>query len=416
MDPFLRTVDRALEELGVDRVRSVLVACSGGPDSMALGHVAMALARAGRLGPLVLCHVDHQLRADSGADAALVARAAAEGGADFLSAVVEVPRSGRSLEAAAREVRYRALDQVARERGDAIVLTGHTRSDQAETVLMRMATGTGLEGLAGVRPVRGRFVRPLLGVSREETSAYCERHRLAVVSDPMNLDRRFLRAEVRHSWLPLMARANPRIEEALAHLAERARELAPVLDAAGRDLLLAARSEDGSFDAAALAQAPAAVRARVLSLAARRAGGRPLGERHHTALAGLLRLSGSASLDLPGLRAHLEYGRLRLVRPGARPAAEPPGLAVSGPDGPYAVRTWRLGDRMRPARLRGRSRKLSDLFIDARVPRTVRAAARVVVRESDGAVEWAEHIGPAFGARAVVTLTPALPLATNKNR
>ena len=92
------------------------------------------------------------------------------------------------------------------------------------------------------------------------------------------------------------------------------------------------------------------------------------------------------------------------------------GAFLHWPDGPYQVRPWRPGDRMRPVRLRGRSRKLSDLFTDARVPRATRSDARVVERASDGTIVWAEHIGPAFGAKIHVTLTHPEPMATNKSR
>lgn len=129
-------------------------------------------------------------------------------------------------------------------------------------------------------------------------------------------------------------------------------------------------------------------------------------------------MGGSASLDLPGGRAIREYDRLRFAAvrqdDGPTPRAAP--LEITGPDGPYEVRTARPGDRMQPARLRGRSRKLSDLFIDARVPRRLRAAARIVVRASDGRIEWAEHIGAAHGTRTQVALTPPGGLATNKGR
>src|SRR6186713_1554934 len=108
MDRFQLGVDRALDELAVERAAPVLVACSGGPDSAALAHAAMALAAAGRLGPVTLCYVDHQLRPDSAADGRLVAALAAAGGGSFATALVEVRRDQGSLEAAARSARYGA--------------------------------------------------------------------------------------------------------------------------------------------------------------------------------------------------------------------------------------------------------------------------------------------------------------------
>ncbi|HVV81507.1 MAG TPA: tRNA lysidine(34) synthetase TilS, partial [Kofleriaceae bacterium] len=102
---------------------------------------------------------------------------------------------------------------------------------------------------------------------------------------------------------------------------------------------------------------------------------------------------GTRGLDLPGLRVARVYDRLA----AEAPAAAPPALLVTGPAGPYLVRPWRPGDRMKPPRLRGHSRKLSDLFIDARVPRPLRATARVV-EDAAGTIVWAEHLGPALGA------------------
>jgi tRNA(Ile)-lysidine synthase len=380
----------------------------------------MALARAGRLGAVTLCYVDHRLRPDSAADGELVARLAEAGGAGFAAEVVEVGRRGASPEEAAREARYAALERVAARMGGAAVLTGHTADDQAETVLMRILAGTGLTGLAGIPERRGRFVRPLLAASRADTAAYCQRHGIATAEDPSNRDPRHRRNRVRHQILPLLRGENPRVDRALVALAERAAEVNEVARAAA-DELAAAAERGGVWDAAALAAAPRLVSACALARAVADAGGGPLSARHHAALDALCHRAagGSASLDLPRVRALCEYGRLSFTprgreRGGAGDAAGD--IEVTGPDGPYEVRSVRAGDRMQPARLRGRSRKLSDLFIDARVPRRLRAAARVVVRAGDGRIEWAEHIGPAHGSRAQVTLTGQVALATNKTR
>ena len=407
MDPFQREVDRALDELGVDRAVPVLVACSGGADSAALAHAAMALAAAGRLGPVTLCHVDHQLRPGSAADARVVADLAAAGGARFASARVEVARDQGSLEAAARTARYRALAAAAAEIGAGAILVAHTARDQVETVLMRLLRGTGVAGLAGIPARRGPIVRPLLRAPRAAVEAYCQTHTLVVVDDPSNRDLRHFRNRVRLEVLPALRQVNPSVDNALLRVAAAAGEARAALDFAA-DLL------------ADRVRAPGSVLAHFLAREVGAAGGGPLGARHHRALAALVGSSagGSSRVDLPGLTAWREYDLLRLERPSAPAAPDAPApLEVTGPDGPYEVRRWRPGDRMQPARLRGRSRKLSDLYIDARVPRRVRAAARVVTRASDGRIEWAEHLGPAFGSTiAVVTLTPRESVATNKNR
>jgi tRNA(Ile)-lysidine synthase len=403
-----------MDRLAVDRTAPVVVACSGGADSSALGHAALVLASAQRLGPVTLCYVDHQLRAGSAADGRVAERLAAAGGGRFVSLTVEVRRRG-SLEEAAREARYAALERVASEGGAGAVLLGHTADDQAETVLMRIVAGTGLAGLSGMPARRGRFVRPLLEVRRADTVAYCRRHSIEFVEDPTNVDPRHTRNRVRHEILPLLRGENPRVEAALVELARRAGEIEEVVGAAAEELVRAAREGDG-LSVAVLAAAPRMVAARALARAAEAAGAGPLSARHLAALDALLRRAagGSAGVDLPGLRAVREYDRLIFAAPGD--AADPSPLAVSGPDGPYEVRAVRPGDRMRPARLRGRSRKLSDLFVDARVPRRLRARARVVVRCSDGTIEWAEHLGPAHGSAVAVTLTGQGGLATNKSR
>jgi tRNA(Ile)-lysidine synthase len=376
----------------------------------------MALAGAGRLGPVVLCHVDHQLRAGSAGDGQVVARLAAAGGAEFAAVAVVVGRRGGSLERAAREARYAALGRIAEERMADAVLVGHTADDQSETVLMRIIAGTGLTGLAGIPERRGRIVRPLLGVLRADTVEYCRRHRLETADDPTNRDDRHFRNRVRRQILPALRRENPRLDRALVQLAERAGEIGEVVDAAA-DALARAAEQDGVWDVAALAAAPRLVSARALARAAAGAGAGPLSARHHAALDALLReTAGSASLDLPGGRAVREYGALRFASLAADAPAQAGALEIGGPEGPYEVREVRPGDRMEPARLGGHSRKLSDLFIDARVPRRLRGSARVVVRASDGRIEWAEHIGPAHGSAARVTLTGPGALATNKSR
>jgi tRNA(Ile)-lysidine synthase len=416
-DPLWQVIDAALDALAVDRHAPLVAACSGGADSIALAHAAIGLARGGRLGTITLCHVDHGLRPGSAADGELVRRLAEEGGAGFAGVAVDVDRRAGSLEAAARDARYAALHRVAAERGAATILVGHTRRDQVETVLMRLVRGTGLAGLAGIPARRGAIARPLLGVPRSEVEEYCARHRLAVLDDPMNHDPRHLRARVRHHILPLLRAENPRIDDALLRAAAAALDARAGLDAAAAALTAAARHADGTWDVARLAAAAPPVLAHALTPAVAEAGGRPISAAHHAALLALVHrpAGGSSRADLPGLTAWREYDRLRFEPTGV--AREGKGeLSPAGPEAPYEVRPWRPGDRMRPVRLLGRSRKLSDLFTDRRVPRASRAAARVVVRLHDGEIVWAEHIGPAFGAKIHVTLTHPEPMATNKSR
>jgi tRNA(Ile)-lysidine synthase len=409
IDVIRERVAAALAALGVADGEPVAVACSGGPDSMVLAHAIIAQAR-----PVVLIHVDHQLRADSAADAERVRALGAAGGARVEVETVTVDRRG-SLEAAARQVRYAALALAADRAGVRWILTAHTADDQAETVLMRLIRGTGIAGLAGIPRRRGRYVRPLLDTWRREVADYAAAAGLDCADDPMNRDPRFLRSQVRHKILPALRARQPEIDRQLVRMAEAAGQQAALLDIAAGELLTAGSTGTDRWEspAAALAAAPAPVARRALALAATGLGGGPLSAVHLDVLVAMAQRAahGTRGIDLPGLRGEREYGTLRLRRP-----LEPQVPAALSITGPYTVRTWQPGDRMRPARLRGRSRKLSDLFIDAKVPRSLRATARVVIADADGTIVWAEHIGPSFDSPVEVTLTYPDPGASNKSR
>jgi tRNA(Ile)-lysidine synthetase-like protein len=219
---------------------TVLVALSGGPDSVAL--LALLVSLAPQLGLLLeVAHVDHRLRPDSSGDAEFAARLAAVRGLPFhLEATV--PAKGQSgPEAAAREARYAALAAIARRAGLATVAVGHTADDQAETVLMNLLRGSGAAGLAGMRPVAAwpgpaggpdpdlRLVRPLLALRREDLRAYLEAEGLDWREDASNSDRRFLRNRVRHDLLPALEALNPRVVAALGRYAAGAAEDEEVL-------------------------------------------------------------------------------------------------------------------------------------------------------------------------------------------
>jgi tRNA(Ile)-lysidine synthase len=393
MDPVAMVrlaVAQALEGTKDDRIG---IACSGGPDSMVLSDATVCVAGASRVS---LLHVDHALRPDSSRDAELVSTWASKAGIACHVVRIQV-EPGASLEDAARRARYAVLGRLARRLGLAWVLTAHTARDQAETVLMRIMRGAGPGGIAGIPPRRNRYLRPLLDIPRSVVDAYVEERELPTVVDMMNADPRFLRARVRHQLLPLLARENPRIEEALCRLADSAREWSEAIDSAA-DRLVA-----GELDCNSIATAPAAVAKRALARAAAAQGLSPEAI-HLDTLRELCKQpsAGTRTIDLPGGRAVRIYDRLQFV-PATAHTLSPPGLAVDGPEGPYEIRPWRPGDRMRPPRLGGRSRKLSDLYTDARVPRGLRSTARVVVRSRDGAIVWAEHLGSAHGAHVSVT-------------
>jgi tRNA(Ile)-lysidine synthase len=210
----------------------VVVACSGGPDSLAL----LALAQRAGLEPVAV-HVDHGLRPDSGRDAACVEAAAAA-----LRAGVRVVRvwiaPGGNLEERAREARYDALERARVEVGATVVLVAHTADDQAETVLLNLVRGSGASGLAGMPARRGAVVRPLLGVRRADLRAWCEELGLDPVHDPSNDDPTHRRNWIRHAVLPALSDGAERdLVPVLTRQAAVLRAEAELLDELGDALL-----------------------------------------------------------------------------------------------------------------------------------------------------------------------------------
>ncbi len=181
--------------------RSV-VALSGGPDSTCLLHTMARLRRLLRI-ELTAFHFDHALRADSGADARYAAAQASKLGVPFvLRRARSRPRRGESVEAWARVERYGALLEVIEETEAVSAAVGHTADDRAETVLLALLRGGGLEALSGMRPVNRPFLRPLLYVTREETAMFCRSLRLRPRRDPMNDDPSFMRVAIRRKVIP----------------------------------------------------------------------------------------------------------------------------------------------------------------------------------------------------------------------
>ena len=293
----------------------VLVACSGGQDSLALAAaLAFVAPRAGlRAGAVT---VDHGLQAGSAERAAAVALTLRGLGLDPVrTATVAVAGPG-GLEAAARAARYAALEETAADVGAAAVLLGHTLDDQAETVLLGLARGSGPRSLAGMAPRRGLFARPLLGVRRPVTAAACAALGLPAWDDPHNADRRFARVRVRLDALPALESAlGPGVAEALARTASLLRDDAEVLE----KIAAAERgADDTPMSADALAGLPGAVRTRVLRSAALDAGC-PAGALTAAHVARIDELvtdwHGQRGVDLPGgVRAARRSGRVLFER------------------------------------------------------------------------------------------------------
>jgi tRNA(Ile)-lysidine synthase len=374
----------------------VLAAISAGPDSTALVAALAALRDAGAIARVHALHVDHGLRAGGADDAACAAAACARLAVPFESVRVRVAPG--NVQAEARRARYAALRAAAARVGATRIATGHTRTDQAETVLLRLVRGAGARGLSGIPPRRGPFVRPLIDRTRADGVAWLAELGLAWREDPTNATPRFARNRLRLSVWPQVVALAPAAERALARAADLARADERALAARARKIA----GEGPEAAVAALLGEPRAVRERVVRRLFRRAGGRGLEAKHVDAILALLRRRGPGAASLPGgLEARCRYGRLEIA---ARTAAvRPPGeVAVPGPGRypvpergtvevtvrdasavpwPAALRTRRPGDRFRAEGGRG-TKKLKSWLIDRKVPREARDALLVLASGS----------------------------------
>jgi tRNA(Ile)-lysidine synthase len=317
--PVVRTAVRAL--LTAARADGHLtsgdcaVAVSGGPDSLALAAAAAYVAPGLglRMHGLV---VDHGLQPGSAEIAQRAADTLFELGlttAKVLPVTVDGPGG---IEAAARRARYTAL-RAALPAPDALVLLGHTRDDQAETVLLGLGRGSGPRSIAGMRPLDPPWARPLLGVSRLTTVAACARLGLTPWTDPHNADPRFTRVRLRTEVLPLLEDVlSGGVADALARTAAQVREDNDALDALARAALRTAQADEG-LDVAALTDVPAAVRRRVLRCWLLARGVRELTDPQLRATDDLVgRWRGQGGVWLPGgLVVRRAHGRLLLDRP-----------------------------------------------------------------------------------------------------
>lgn len=216
----------------------VLVAVSGGPDSMALLHVLGTL-RSELDFSVSACGVDHGLRAEAAGELDVAAGLAAELNVPFVTRRVQV-HPGGNLHARARDARYQALEVVRAELGAGCVATAHHADDRAETVLLRLLRGAPPQGLAVLSPRQGVLLRPMIRARRTQVEAHLKRHGVAFATDPSNLDPRFLRTRVRQELLPLLTELSPGVVGHLTTLADELAEgdLPSVVDEAGHELKL----------------------------------------------------------------------------------------------------------------------------------------------------------------------------------
>ena len=425
----------------------VLVAVSGGSDSVALLFLLRHLHQRGAVVLAGVAHLNHQLRADASRDEAFTRALAERLGVAAVVGRADVPRLAASwrcsIEVAARRARYAFLERTRLACGAGYTAVAHTRDDQAETVLMRLLRGTGTRGLRGVLPVRGRVVRPLLEHSREELRTFLTARGETWVEDVTNADLSHPRNRIRHELLPLLdARYRPSVARVLARTADvAAHEDAWLEQVAAQALepLLSITADTVRLDAVGLSALPVALRRR----AARRAlvqGGisRAPGHAEIAQLLAMCATAGVAATQLPGLRVERFSADAVLLISDGVPAVAPmwsagvlpvPGMlmlpgagggcrvsalgpirqedsGVLGPQRialranavahPLVVRCRRPGDRIQPVGLGG-TKKLQDLMVDRKVPRAARNRIPVVA-DANGHLLWV--VGLAVAAHA----------------
>ena len=416
MEParFTDAVRQTAARYGMDLSRP-LAMVSGGPDSVALLRVILDLG-----GEPAALHVDHGLREGSREDAEFVV-----GLCDRLGVRCEVRRlrleGGANLQERARRERYRLAEEVAGRLGLGTVATGHTADDVAETVLMNLARGTGLRGLAGIPPVRGRVERPLIERTRREILAYLAELNQPYLTDPTNLTGKYARNRVRLEVLPVLQELYPGATRNLARAASLAREDLETLEGLVEGVFQL-RGEEVSVPLGALLELTPALRRH----AVRRAystvlpDAPPLGSVLVEAVLGLAEGGeGTRTLDLPGgvvvaARGGQDLAFYRRMEPSEGEEAIRVGETVvwggwrisasqvTGYDqgdaaraevvyldasrGPYGVRAVREGDIIRPLGLGG-SKKVLRAMMDRKVPSDLRRRTPVVVG-GDGEVAW----------------------------
>ena len=321
--PAVAAVRRAVRDVirQIPSGATVLVACSGGPDSLALAAgLAFEGPKAGlRAGALV---VDHALQPGSAAVADAAGAACATLGLDPVEVIrVEVSPGRSGVEDAARQARYAALEAAAGRHTAALVLLGHTRDDQAEQVLLGLARGSGARSLSGMPPARGPFARPLLGVSRAQTEAACAALGLTAWRDPHNADPAYARVRARQAIGVLEQALGPGLAASLARSATLLRDDAGLLDelASQARARVTGPAEDSApngfvgppggplrvsgtrVSAIELAALHPALRRRIWRILAAEAGARALTAVHLDLLDGLVtRWRGQGPVDLPG--------------------------------------------------------------------------------------------------------------------
>ena len=331
------------------REAKVLVAVSGGMDSMCLLH---ALAAQGI--SIAAAHFNHQLRGEEAdADERFVRDWCGQNGVAFYAGRADVAalaaKNGWTLEEAGRRARYEFLERTAQEHGFDRIATAHHVQDNAETLLFNLLRGAGPGGLGGIAPVRGRLIRPMLCVTRDEIEQYAKKHAVPYRTDSTNADLSYTRNYLRSQVLPLLQNVNAAAAEHLSNTALLMREEDAYLDDLAREHLREMQQADNavSLPCAAVRSVPQALRARMLRLMldALRVGKKDFTAAHIDDLVTLAMGTGSAQLDLPHfVRAAREAGELTLTV-GERQTPPPMALFVGecAAWGAYEIAVQRAG-------------------------------------------------------------------------
>ena len=461
-----RLLRQAMASSGLDLSGGPLVvAVSGGADSLSLLHALVHTGTTLGIKSLHAAHLDHGLRGEFGEqDSAFVQAQAKAWGLAVTAERADVAahrkgRKGMSLEMAARELRHRFLADLALRLGAPAVALGHTADDQAETVLLHLSRGAGIAGLQGMRPVSpspaqgagpALLVRPLLEVWRSETQAYCLEAGLEPRLDASNDSLQFTRNRLRHQTIPVLEALNPSVRRTLVRLARTVSRDADFIEAAvAEHWPEIARPEGGGLRlrAEALRTLHPALQVRVLLQACRDTAGvvsqrraeaalrllheppgksmqlsadwlLSIGHRHlalakledalpapYTALEGLHRLNIPGDTGLPGWRVSTAFAPIEDAPRVDSPWHVQLDASVAGIE--LSVRSWLPGDRMQPSGMRG-TKKLQDIFTDAKAPKAWRAGIPVVV--SPRGIVWvvglrvAEWARPAAETRCVLDM------------
>lgn len=347
MSDFCRQLDRGYARTQIDIEAGLVLAVSGGADSMAALAGTLDLFSQIR-NRIVVAHVDHSLReSESAADAEFVRKTAENYGIachiKTLAPGSLAVRPKGSLEENARTVRYKFLSEVAAESGAAAIVTAHHQRDQAETILHNVIRGTGLRGLAGISQERTlksgiRIIRPLLGISPECIRGYLQDRGIQFRHDASNADTRFTRNRIRHDLLPMLRdKFNVQTEKNVVSLGEQANELLSALDFVATDYLDAARLEQQPdscrLQTSNLSFVPEVLICHILILLwdQQRWSRQKMTARHWKSMACSIRAQTDTAMDLPhGLRFSLKSGRMHVCRspeaPFSRGETDFPGL------------------------------------------------------------------------------------------